>query len=336
MADDERARLDLLGVLFGQRVPTTPEAWRAVLREAARSTVLEGLYARVRDERLAVPDDVREALEGACAEATIHTELALRAGALVCAAADEAIVVKGAALVAWGALEPGARFSADVDVLVPRAQAERVTSVLLERGYRAFREFRHDGRLRSPSEWPGATWTSPEGAELDLHVVARPLPSATWVRVSQGRVRIPSPEALVGGLCRHVEEHHLGTRRGALRHALDLRAVRAFVAAREWTALARTPVIARSIASLEALERASADRDAGAVERLIGEPQGAPLRRHAKRALQRLARIVTHEPAQLAWLLVPHPRYVRETTGARGTAGLARAYARRWLGGSAP
>lgn len=330
MADVLAARLELVGALFGQRAPQTVAAWRAALDEAARLHVLEGLHARVRGAHLAAPDEIHEVLEGAATEAAVRTELALRVGALVCDAADAATVVKGAALVAWGAMAPDARYFADVDVLVPGAQAERATRALQLAGFELRGAYRHDGRRRSPARWPGATWTSPEGAVLDLHVVARPLAPTTSVTVAQGRVRIPSPEGLVGGLCRHVEAHHLGTRRGALRHALDLRAVRAFVSAQQWRALLREPVIGRAVAALDALERASEAHDALGVERLIGEPPLRPLRRHAERALQQLVRVATHEPSQLPWLLVPHPRYVRETTGARGLAALARAYVRRY------
>ena len=333
MPETTAARLDLLSVLFGHRVPSTSDAWRDVLREAADFSVIEGLGARVRATQITVPDDVREVLESAQAESAIHANLALRTAALVCGAASDAAVVKGAALVAWGAIAAGDRYFADVDILVPRAQSVRAADALRAAGYRTTPSLRHDGRLRSPVEWPGANWVSPENAVLDLHVVARPLRDTTWVNTSAGSVRIPSPRALVSGLCRHVEAHHGSTRRGTLRHALDLRAVRDFVGENAWQTLSREPSIARSLVTFGALEHAAERADVAAVDTLLGEATTSALRRLAERSLHRLISIARHDPRQLPWLLVPHPAYVRETTGAKNNVALARAYVARWLGG---
>ncbi len=332
MAETPEARLALVRALLLGVAPATHAGWRTVLAEAARVAVLEGLRASLADALPEAPDDVRDALDDARADAAVHAALSLRSAASICAACPQAVVVKGAALLAAGVLAPGARYASDVDVLVTREDAPAATRALAATGHRLLPTLRHDGHVRSGHEWPGGVWQAPGGATVDLHVVARPLAETQRCTTPHGEVRIPSNVAIAVGLCRHVERHHHDTRRGVLRHALDLRAVRVHVSAATWRTIVRDPHAARGVATLEALTRAAHAGDADALARTLADDRRGSVWRHAERSLRRALQIARHERSQLPWLIFPHPRYVRASRPGTSSTSLASAYARRLLG----
>lgn len=126
-------------------------------------------------------------------------------------------IVKGAALLRW-LPHPGDRWMVDGDVLFARQARHQVGLGLSRFGLRYRHGIRHDGAPTRPErDGPCIEVLGVDGAPIELHFTARPLPAAEpdGVRVTVAGLAV--------GLSNHVLHHSATSRHLLLRHIGDLR-----------------------------------------------------------------------------------------------------------------
>lgn len=200
-----------------------PLEWSEVLSVAARHRVSELLYDAVRERDL-VPERVEQALGGAyertfCRNLFLLHELQQLSQQLHLIGQD-VIALKGAALAATVYRTIGLRPMVDVDVLVRREQAGRITKALEGHGFVQDVEPRPGAALAYENEValrkPGL-----ETVRLDLHwslfdslFYQRHLDlawfwqTAVVAEYGQASIKVLGPEAQLIHLCGHLAFHH--------------------------------------------------------------------------------------------------------------------------------
>lgn len=207
----DRAAAALSALLTGRDLPPGPVPWEEALRRA-REHGVSGACAAA-GERPEVPLAFLEECRRDVQRTTLHNRILLqeaeRVSVVLRKAGIEHLFLKGIALLASGAADPGIRPTSDIDLLVRPGDAEDAMEILHGAGLApTVPEVRRVLRERSEAPWVSTgAWPPGLAPQLDLHVaipyarihpaVGRTAPVESWLWDGAGAatVGIPAPAA---------------------------------------------------------------------------------------------------------------------------------------------